>query len=138
MKDLLFQISTFQSEIVRLLDEGKIISIEELENISDSNDIKYVDTLERAQVIPIAVAKCVLPTPLEPTNKIFSLLSRKPILFSSRSSFLLIPGWKSNSKSSIVFMNGKPAVLTQAFSARIWLLFCSSSISSSRASLKDF
>lgn len=39
MKDLLFQISTFQSEIVRLLDEGKTISIEEFENISDSNDI---------------------------------------------------------------------------------------------------
>ena len=44
MKDLLFQISTFQSEIVRLLDEGKIISIEKLENISDSNDIvDYID-----------------------------------------------------------------------------------------------
>lgn len=39
MKNLLFQISTFQSEIAILLDEGKKISIEEFENINASSDI---------------------------------------------------------------------------------------------------
>lgn len=39
MKNLLFQISTFQSEIAILLDKGTKISIEEFENINDSSDI---------------------------------------------------------------------------------------------------
>lgn len=39
MNDLLFQVSIFQSEIAILLDQGKTISIEQLEAIHDSNDI---------------------------------------------------------------------------------------------------
>ena len=50
-----------------------------------------------AEVIPNDVARCVLPTPLEPTNTTFSCLSTNPNEFNSSNSFLFTFGWKSNS-----------------------------------------
>lgn len=39
MSNLAFEIGVFKSEILFLLDQGKSISVEELENISDNEDI---------------------------------------------------------------------------------------------------
>ena len=105
--------------------------------ISFSNVMKYVMFLAFAQLIPMAVARCVLPVPLEPTNSILSCLSRNLRVLSSSISFLLMSGWKSKSKSSTVLMNGKFAVLTFACSLRVWLCFLSIYTSSSRASVND-
>lgn len=39
MSDIAFEIEVFKSEIIFLLDQGKSISVEEIENISDNEDI---------------------------------------------------------------------------------------------------
>ena len=75
--------------------------------------IKYVEFLFCAAVIPIAVDRCVLPTPGLPTNIIFSLFSINLKFLKSIICSLFIVGWNEKSKSSNVFKNGNPAVLTQ-------------------------
>ena len=46
--------------------------------------MKYVLTRFFAAATPIAVARCVFPTPLGPRNTIFSFFSRKPRLADSQ------------------------------------------------------
>ena len=71
--------------------------------------MKYVLTLFLAASIPIAVAICVLPTPLEPISSTFFFSSINLSVAKSKTSFLLILGWKSKSNSSKVLIKGNPA-----------------------------
>ena len=57
--------------------------------IKSWHDIKYTEYVFLAAVIPIEVAKWVLPTPLGPTKSIFSCLSKNPRVLSSKISCLL-------------------------------------------------
>lgn len=75
--------------------------------------IKYVEFLFWAASIPIEVAKCVFPTPGLPTKIIFSLFSINLKFLKSNIYSLFNVGWNEKSKSSNVFKNGNPAVLTQ-------------------------
>ena len=63
--------------------------------------------------MPMDVAKWVLPTPGLPTKIMFSLFSINLKFLKSIICSLFIVGWNEKSKSSKVFKNGNPAVLTQ-------------------------
>ena len=64
--------------------------------------------------MPIAVAKCVLPTPDGPRNTIFSFLSINPNDSNSNICALFTDGWKSKSKSLTSLIKGNAPTLTIA------------------------
>ena len=86
----------------------------------------------------MAVARCVLPVPDEPTDMIFSLFSMNRSDIKSSVSFLFMIGWKLKSKSSIVFLQGNYDVCTQALIAYCSFKFISFSVRSYNASIVVF
>jgi len=67
---------------------------------------------------PRAIARCVLPTPLEPMSSTFSRSSMYCPLASSSTRGLLIDGCWPKSNSSSVFVCGKRAALSRRSAAR--------------------
>ena len=61
--------------------------------------MKYVDILWLAASIPMAVARCVFPTPLEPIKIIFVFVSMNLKLFKSAICSLFTDGWYKKSKN---------------------------------------